>query len=200
MQAAGLELTPWRDNRFRLRQGYEGCCAGVESATAFSGTAASPLWLDWKNSDESYLPSVKEKWEKAAAAAKEVIDLDRYMLYGSYGDLFQNNIDNWEFIFQKRYANSVSFETVNSPVSYGGTGGTTPTLNLMEAYELRSVRSSRGTAPKAPDIRSYGVTRDLRPRSFSMAILGRIPAWETFDGGKDASSKTNGSKTGFIPA
>lgn len=97
--AAGLELTPWRDNASAYGRATKGAALALKSRVLLY--AASPLWLDWKNSDESYLPSVKEKWEKAAAAAKEVIDLDRYMLYGSYGDLFQNNIDNWEFISRR---------------------------------------------------------------------------------------------------
>lgn len=95
--AAGLELTPWRDNASAYGRATKGAALALKSRVLLY--AASPLWLDWKNSDESYLPSVKEKWEKAAAAAKEVIDLDQYMLFGSYSDLFQNNIDNREFIF-----------------------------------------------------------------------------------------------------
>lgn len=193
--AAGLELTPWRDNASAYGRATKGAALALKSRVLLY--AASPLWLDWKNSDESYLPSVKEKWEKAAAAAKEVIDLDQYMLFGSYSDLFQNNIDNREFIFQKRYANSVSFETVNSPVSYGGTGGTTPTLNLMEAYELKD--GSKFAWDGSESAKHPFVWRDKR---LAATFIFNGDIWkdsgvETFDGGKDASSKTNGSKTGF---
>ena len=71
--------------------------------------AASPLYLDWQNLDESYLPSDLKKWEKAAKAARDVIDLNEYTLYGDYAGLFANNISNREFIFQKRYTNSIAF-------------------------------------------------------------------------------------------
>lgn len=190
-----LGLEPWRDNASAYGRATKGAALALKSRVLLY--AASPLYLDWKNSDESYLPSDIDKWKKAAQAAKDVIELGNYMLYADYGELFRNNLDNREFIFQKRYGNSVSFETVNSPVSYGGTGGTVPTLNLMEAYELRD-----GSAFSWDGGESAIHPFTYRDKRLGYTFILNSDVWkdscvETFSGGKDASGKTNATKTGF---
>lgn len=193
--AAHLELTPWRNTASAYGHATKGAALALKSRVLLY--AASPLYLDWQNLDESSLPSDPEKWKRAADAAKEVIDLGIYSLYGNYGELFANNLSNTEFIFQKRYSNSVDFETSNFPVSFGGKGGTSPSLNLMEAYELKdgSAFSWDGSESSLHPF----LWRDSR---FRATFLVNGDSWkdgkvEIHDGGKDGAGKTNATRTGF---
>jgi len=91
-----------------------------------------------------------EKWKRAAAACKEVIDLTvlypgYYRLSTSYADLFQpGNWGNWnnEYLFARKFSAFNSFDAANFPISLqGGKTGTCPTANLVDSYEM-----SDGTA------------------------------------------------------
>ncbi len=78
-------------------------------------------------------------WQEAANAAKAVIDLSaaRYSLSKNYTDLFgSDNYRNGEVIFCDRTGNSYNFEITNFPIGYKlGNSGTTPSQNLVDAYE-----------------------------------------------------------------
>ena len=115
-----LDLTPGRGIDSDLGRATKGAALALKSRVLLY--AASPLYLDWQNFSESDLPSDMEKWKAAAQAAKDVIDLGIYSLYGSYATLFKNNFQNSEFILMRRYGNSSDFEKYNFPVSYGGVG------------------------------------------------------------------------------
>lgn len=80
-----------------------------------------------------------ERWEKAAAAAKSVIDSNVYSLPPDYGDLFgyagQNNSG---VILDRQYAEDVAshdFFNKSAPVSLNGDVGISPTQILVEAFE-----------------------------------------------------------------
>lgn len=193
--AAHLELSPWRDNASAYGHATKGAALALKSRTLLY--AASPLYLDGDNLDEAYLPTDKDKWKKAADAAKEVIDLGVYSLYGNYGELFANNMTNNEFIFQKRYANSVNFETTNFPVSFGGKGGTAPSLNLMEAYELKD--GSKFSWDNGESSAHPFVWRDSRLRA-TFVVNGdpwKDGTVQSYDNGKDGRFSTNATRTGF---
>lgn len=193
--AENLEVTPWRNEASAYGRATKGAALALKSRVLLY--AASPLYLDWQNLDESYLPSDLKKWEKAAKAARDVIDLNEYTLYGDYAGLFANNISNREFIFQKRYTNSIAFEKYNSPVSYGGTGGTVPSLNLMEAYELKNGKMfSWDDEDSSAHPFTYRDSRLAATFLFNGSIWKGTPV-ETFEGGKDAPGLTNATKTGF---
>ena len=188
-----LELTPWRDKASSYGRATKGAALALKSRVLLY--AASPLYLDWQDLDETSLPSDWAKWRSAADAAKDVIDLEFYSLYGDYAALFHNNIDNNELIFQRRLGNSVDFEKVNSPVSYGGTGGTAPTLNLMEAYEMGD-----GT-PFSFEGRKDNPFAGRDSRFYASFILNgdkwKDAVVETYEGGKDALPNLNATRTGF---
>ncbi|MGW8315454.1 MAG: RagB/SusD family nutrient uptake outer membrane protein [Bacteroidales bacterium] len=80
------------------------------------------------------------RWRQAADAAKAVIDLSssaRYTLSDDFGDLYgSENYRNQEVIFCDRAGNSNDFEIASFPVGYKlGNSGTTPSQNLVDAYE-----------------------------------------------------------------
>ena len=77
-------------------------------------------------------------WADAAAAAKAVIDLNKYALAPGYGNLFIKGNSN-EIIFERQYAvgaHHVCMEIANGPNSYNGWAGNTPLQNLVDAYEM----------------------------------------------------------------
>lgn len=150
-------------------------------------------------------------WEDAAAAAHDVIALNKYSLYtGGYGNLFLQDV-NTETIFARFYtknANHVHLEIANGPNGYGGWGGNTPYQNLVDAYQM-----ANGIAPFNEDgsintTSGYDATNPYvnRDPRFDATILynGSIyrgRAVETFTpGGQDSgdgSDNWNTSKTGY---
>jgi hypothetical protein len=156
--------------------------------------AASPL----HNSN----PMDMTLWQKAATAAKEVIDLKVYALVSSYATVV-NNLSlspGQELIFERREPASNGFETRNYPIGYqGGNTGTCPTQNLVDAYEMRlnglpiTDPASRYN-PAVP----YG-GRDAR---LAQTVIFNGTQWkastvETFFGGKNGLPITNATKTGY---
>lgn len=83
----------------------------------------------------------QERWEEAAQAAWDVIDLGNtddsfggYSLHETYNGLF-NSFTSDEIILARRSGPGNSFEKNNYPIGYeGGNSGTTPTQNLVDAY------------------------------------------------------------------
>ena len=158
--------------------------------------AASPLYLNGE--------SDVAKWNKAAEAAKDVMDLHIYSLYSNYGSLFLSE-DNKESIFSRYYvtgARHICLEISYGPNGYGGWGGATPFQNLVDAYEMNNGKTiddpTSGYNPQDP----Y-VNRDSR---FYASILYdgseyRGRKVETFIPGgfdsKDGASNWNTSKTGY---
>ncbi|MDR1813581.1 MAG: RagB/SusD family nutrient uptake outer membrane protein [Tannerella sp.] len=99
--------------------------------------AASPLTNT--NNDRS-------KWEKASAAALEVIQLPNHALYNDYRKIFL--VNNSEVIFQRQFtkANGTMMNVFNSPNGYGGWGGNCPIQNLVDDYEIKET----GKRPSEP--------------------------------------------------
>jgi hypothetical protein len=77
-------------------------------------------------------------WKDAADAAKAVMDMTKYQLYGDYGSLFLDENSN-ETIFERLYAagsNHVCMEIANGPNGYSGWAGNVPLQNLIDDYEV----------------------------------------------------------------
>lgn len=78
-----------------------------------------------------------DKWQKAAEAAKAVIDLGQYSLVDNYSDIWNEKM-NAEVIMA-RYFEAKNFEQQidleNQPNGYLGWGGNGPTQNLVDDYE-----------------------------------------------------------------
>jgi hypothetical protein len=141
-------------------------------------------------------------WQKAAAAAKQVIDLSAYGLVPSYANVV-NNISQspgTELIFERREGASNTFERANSPIGFQGGGtGTCPTQNLVDAYEMRTTGLPiTDPASRYNPLNPY-FGRD--PRLAQTVMLNGLP-WkgiqvESFFGGKNGLPITNATKTGY---
>ncbi len=162
--------------------------------------AASPL----------YNPSGdKSKWEKAAAAAKEIMDLNVYRLDP---DEKANNYTSQEVIFAIMRSESSSFELYNFPVRFTEgqrtyISGSYPTQNLVDAFQTANgydiTLGSDGWQTSDPD---FDITKPYEGRDprFARAILADGMSFkgstiETFVGGKDYSATRNdlGTPTGY---
>lgn len=87
--------------------------------------AASPLYNPAND---------KEKWVKAANAAKVIIDSRKYTL-GTLSSIFTTVYNN-EIIFAARAVNRNDIESSNYPVSYQGLGYMNPTEDLVQAFGM----------------------------------------------------------------
>jgi hypothetical protein len=107
----------------------KGAAMSIKSRTLLY--AASPL----NNSAND-----KTKWQKAADAAKAVIDLNVYSLYSDYKNLFLRAAAyNSEIIWQRPYNNLVDFEIAVEVALYppcsNGRSQTSPIHNVVADYE-----------------------------------------------------------------
>lgn len=138
------------------------------------------------------------KWEHAAMAAKEVIDLGVYSLGTDYSNLFRT-FNNPEIIFTRRNGASNSFEMANYPIGYDyGRSGTTPTQNLVDSYEMKNGRAitdpQSGYNPQDP----YA-NRDPR---LTMSIITnnsifKMRPVECWKGGRDGEGVPLATRTGY---
>ena len=151
----------------------------------------------------------KSKWEKAAAAAKEIMDLNIYQLDP---DEKANNSTSQEVIFAIMRSESTSFELYNFPVRFTEgqrtyIAGNYPTQNLVDAFQTANgydiTLGANGWQTSDPD---FDVTKPYEGRDprFARAILAdgmtfKGSTIETFVGGKDYSATRNdlGSPTGY---
>jgi hypothetical protein len=151
----------------------------------------------------------KSKWQKAAAAAKQIIDMNYYQLDTAEK---ANNYLSKEVIFAIMRSESQSFEKYNFPVRFTegqrtSISGTYPTQNLVDAfqtangYDITLDASGWKTSDPSFDLSTPYEGRDKR---FKRAILANGMKFkgstiETFVGGKDYSATRSdlGSPTGY---
>ena len=151
----------------------------------------------------------KSKWQKAAAAAKEIIDLGIYKLDPAEK---ANNYTSQEVIFAILRSESQSFEYYNFPVRFTEgqrtyVGGTYPTQNLVDAFQTLNgydiTLGANGWQTADPD---FDLTKPYEGRDprFARAVLANGMAFkgstiETFVGGRDYSATRSdlGSPTGY---
>lgn len=166
-------------------------------ATKGAALALKSRMLLYYASDLNNKGHVKERWIAAAKAAKEVIDLNVYQLEGNYRGLFRSTTSK-EIIFAHRYAAGNGFERANYPIGYdGGSSGTTPTQNLVDAYEM-----SDGSAFNwnNPDHAQHPY--DNRDPRLAMTVILNNSQWkgravEAFTGGRDGAGVDRATKTGY---
>lgn len=158
--------------------------------------AASPLYLQ-PDDLTGNKPTDENKWNAAAEAAKAVIDLEPYYsLVGSYTSLY-NSIANTELILARRYAAANDFERANYPVGYDqGQSGTTPSQNLVDAYEMKD-----GTAFNWDNPAHAAAPFANRDNRLAQTILLNNASWkgrpvEAWAGGRDGRGVENATKTG----
>ncbi|WP_046246724.1 RagB/SusD family nutrient uptake outer membrane protein [Hymenobacter terrenus] len=143
----------------------------------------------------------RARWAAAAAAAKAVIDLPGtgYALHNNYRSLFvTNSYTIPEVIFARRNSNANDFERANYPIGYDlGASGTTPSQNLVDAYELSNGTKFDWNNP-AHAANPYA-NRD--PRLGLNVVLNNTTykgrAVEAWTGGRDGQGVANATKTGY---
>ncbi|KAA9038659.1 RagB/SusD family nutrient uptake outer membrane protein [Ginsengibacter hankyongi] len=161
--------------------------------------AASPL-----NNPQNDL----SKWQKAADAAKAVIDLNKYQLYPDYKKMFlSSNAFNSEMIWARPFNHIADPEGVGIELrfysnGFNGYGQIEPLQNLVDQYE--TVNGKLPADDPAYNPQDPYVNRD--PRFYATILYDGAPfkgrQIETFlPGGKDskdgALSPWNTSETGY---
>ena len=190
-----LELTPWRNVNDAFGRATKGAALALKSRLLLY--AASPLYVDFGDTNETNKPTDVALWKSAADAAKAVIDLNQYELASSYADLFKNDFQNKEYIFVRRYAANSDFEKSNFPVSFGGKGGTNPSQNLVDDYEMLD-----GTPFDWNDPAKAAQPFENRDARLGATILMNMAPFKgkkvaTYPEGADASPNPNATKTGY---
>ncbi len=176
---------------------------------SWAGGYAEPLLISLPSGDRT------ARWRAAADAAKAVIDLPGtgYAISNNYSTLFRS-FNNTEIIFTRRNAVSSSFEIANLSVGFGGESGTTPSQDLVDAYEIKESATSsiafdwnNPAHAAAPYATTGALARD--PRLFFSILVnntaysipgivrtGRARA-EMFPGGRDGLPIPNATRTGY---
>lgn len=151
------------------------------------------------------------KWDAAAQAAKEVINLNRFSLTAAYTSVF-NSRKNTEVILAYQRGVTFDLETRNAPVGYtatnaSGSGYTSPTQELVDAFDMSNGRAITDVASGYNAADPY-TGRDPR---FYTTIFHNNAKWlsgtsatparlvQTYDGGLDkpGSSVTVQTRTGY---
>lgn len=144
------------------------------------------------------------KWQQAAKAAHDVIALNKYALHTNYKDLFRlgNGADgNLEVIFAQHGWSRNDFEIYNYPIGYdqGGRGSTSPSQNLVDAYEMKStgmpINEPGSTYNPADPYAGRDPRLGLSILTNNTMFKGR-PA-EIWVGGKEGLGKLNATTTGY---
>ncbi len=203
-EAAGLLPVAYATNQ--LGRATKGAALALKARVLLY--AASPLVNDPAKTADTpengkYDPA---KWEKAAEAAAAVINLKNgtapaYELYSAttgYDAFFYVLNPNKEIILSKMATANNTIERLNGPVSItGGEGGTCPSLNLVNDYEMKTGVPFDWNNPA--HAATPFANRDPR---FDKSILFNGAKWmnnmtvETFDGGKDKLGN-KATRTGF---
>ncbi|HSC38575.1 MAG TPA: RagB/SusD family nutrient uptake outer membrane protein, partial [Chitinophagaceae bacterium] len=145
-------------------------------------------------------------WADAAAAAKAVMNLNKYSIQSDYSALFIDQaMSSNEIIFGRQYtitAPHVRMEIANGPNGYGGWAGNTPLQNLVDGYQMSNGKDITDASSGYDATKPYA-NRDAR---FYATILynGASYRGSTIDiytpGGKDSKdgpSNWNTTKTGY---
>jgi hypothetical protein len=135
------------------------------------------------------------KWQKAAAAAKDLMTtagLNYALDGGGYGAYFtgSNVLNSNETIFAVRRPAGNSQEIANYPISTpGGNSGVCPTQNLVSAYEYTAAAdASNPYANRDPRLAASIVTNGS---TWNGRVIDETP------GGSDDMAKANTSRTGY---
>lgn len=141
--------------------------------------------------------NTQQKWIDAANAANEIIELGSYSLEASYADVVNKAIST-ELIFEKRSAESRSFEVANFPIPFeNAETGTCPTQNLVDAYEMIDGNNFDWNNP-AHAADPYA---DRDPR-LALTVLRNGSTWkgstiEVWNGGRNAAPIANATLSGY---
>ncbi|MDQ0108641.1 hypothetical protein J2T02_003780 [Chitinophaga terrae (ex Kim and Jung 2007)] len=141
--------------------------------------------------------NLQDRWKKAAAAAHDVLALNAYQLENDYKALFRS-FTSKEIIFAHRYSTSNDFERANYPIGYdGGQSGTTPTQDLVDAYEMADGSKFSWSNPV-----HAAAPYDNRDPRLKMTVIVNNSQWknrvvEAWTGGRDGKGIDRASRTGY---
>lgn len=155
---------------------------------------------DYANKDLISVKTIdrKERWKRAADAAKDVIDLADagYALSNNYQGIFRS-YTTAEIILARRDGASNDFEKANYPVGYDlGNSGNTPSLNLLDDYEMLD-----GTAFDWSNKNHAANPYKGRDPRLAFTILSNMTKFngrpvECWTGGRDGKGVPRATKTG----
>ena len=138
----------------------------------------------------------KKLYVAAAAAAQDFFNTVPKTTFVLADQKF--NVECKDLIFGRREGTNNTFESNNFPVGYeGGKSGTCPTLNLVEAFDMKD-----GTPFNFEKHKDALLNSSMRDPRFAKAILSngdifKGVAVETFVGGQNGMPKENASPTSF---
>jgi hypothetical protein len=179
--------------------------------------AASPLFnenpIEAGNELVGYASYDKERWNKAAEAAKTFIDSygpngnGAFRLSPDFRDTFlgfYNTSTNPEMIFFVQGSNDTSVETNNGPLGFTGNalgkGRTLPTQNLVDAFPMKDGKAIDESSKYTYDPSKPYDNRDPR---LNYTVLHNGSQWlgsvlQTYQGGaNNPSSSAQYSKTSY---
>ncbi|MEA4935266.1 MAG: RagB/SusD family nutrient uptake outer membrane protein [Paludibacter sp.] len=144
-----------------------------------------------------------EKWEAAALAAKQVIDMNQYQFDAPSFDLWSNSnasLASKQLILEARDgANTNDFEARNFPIGVeGGNTGNCPSQNLVDAFEMTD--GSKFDWNNPVHAANPYVGRDPRLAKtvlFNGATFSSSTKIETFYGGRNAQPINGATTTGY---
>jgi hypothetical protein len=151
---------------------------------------------------QGYAAFDRERWNKAAQAANELIATGKFKIDGvPYNNVFLVR-KNDEVILGYLRNNGTDVETNNGPVGYAlasAQGRTSPTQDLVDAFPALNGR------PITDPISGYSATNPYASRDprFASTVLYNGVAWlsrplQTFEGGLDKPNKNNAqTRTGY---
>lgn len=134
------------------------------------------------------------KWQKAAAAAKNIMNLGKFSLAASFVNGFTNRT-NPEVILAYQTANNTNLEKNNAPVGYTtpniSQGYISPTQNLVDAFPMANGKAINQTGSGYNPANPYN-SRDPRLAAtvFYNGMMWLNRPVETFQGGLDNPGAT----------
>ncbi|GGF30983.1 RagB/SusD family nutrient uptake outer membrane protein [Echinicola rosea] len=195
LDAAATNLPVSNNGNWQEGRATRGAALALKARLLLYG--ASPLFTDGERD--------VQKWQRAADAARAVMDLQQYSLYqGGYGELFLTPQSNVEIIFARYYninSRHTALEIANGPNGYDGWGGNVPLQNLVDDYEMMD-----GTRfDWENDNHSDQPYKNRDPRFYETILYNGAPyrdrEVETFvPGGRDSQdgpSNWNTTKSGY---
>jgi hypothetical protein len=173
-------------------------------ATGVSALALKARTLLYAASPLNNPSNDPERWKKAVQAAHSVIASGFYSLHNNYRGLFNlgNGSDNNpEVLFAVQRWNENSFEKYNYPPGYdqGGQAVTSPSQNLVDAYEMQSTGKGISEPGSGYDPQNPYSGRDPR---LGMSVIVNNSSFkgrnvECWIGGIDGTDKLRASTTGY---
>ncbi len=175
--------------------------------------AASPLFnknpIEHSNELVGYATYDPERWKKAADAAKYFIDTySHFALNINFNAVFLNDYgvnNNKEIIFFRQGSKNMEIESRNGPVGFSGnnlgTGRTSPTQNLVDAFPMKDGKAiDDPTSKYTYSLSNMYQNRDPR---LDLTVLHNASKWlnttlQTYrDGTHNPTGATQKTKTSY---